>query len=199
MRLSPFSIPARLQMTTLVSRWSSIDPAFGSSHSGRNLCAQKFIVDKARVSPISSGDSNQAFRRIRRFDFSATQWEAISYGPSTDLHSAGFRTFMSMQIPTLTEFSGGGRRKVANPVPTSPRNQGHTIECERKVVLDLPGLAHVVSVSYRFDFRYLPTHPPSGPNKIAEFAPTLVMLFSHSSIPGSISSSARRSGYPATT
>lgn len=64
---------------------------------------------------------------------------------------------------------------------------------------DSPGLAHVVSTSYRFVFRYFPTHSPSGPNRTAEFAPTLVMSFPHSSTPGSISASGRRSGYPATT
>ena len=42
-------------------------------------------------------------------------------------------------------------------------------------------------------------HPPSGPKMIAEFAPTLVMAFPHSSTPGSTSSSETRSGYPATT
>lgn len=130
-------------------------------------------------------------------DFSVMQWEAISYGPSIEFHSKGLCTFRSMQIPRLTEFKGGGRRKVVNPVPTGPIHQERIIKRECGVVV--PGLAHVVSVSYKFVFRYLPTHPPSGPNKIAEFAPTLVTLFPHSSTPGSISSPGRRSGYPATT
>ena len=40
---------------------------------------------------------------------------------------------MSMQIPRLTVFSGGGKWKVANPVPTVPKCQGHTIEREGEV------------------------------------------------------------------
>ena len=124
------------------------------------------------------------------------QYEAISYGPSIDSHSDGFCTLRSMQIPRLTELSGGGKWNVVNPVPTNPKDVRHNLMRARG---GSPGLAHVESVSNRLVFRYLPTHSPSGPNRIAEFAPTLVMSFPHSSTPGSISSSGRRSGYPATT
>ena len=56
------------------------------------------------------------------------QCEAISYGPSMDLQSVGLCTFMSMQIPRLTEFSGGGKRNVANPVPIDPGHQSQTLK-----------------------------------------------------------------------
>ena len=183
---------------TFVPRRSLAEIPSRCSHNGRNLSAQKLRVTQAWSSPISSGDSNQAFKRMRRFEFSATQYEAISYGPSMDFHSEGFCTFMSIQIPRLTELSGGGKWNVVNPVPIDPRGQRHTVT-QMRGRGHLPGLAHVVSVSNKFVFRYPPTYSPSGPNRIAEFAPTLVMLFPHSSTPGSISSSGRRSGYPAMT
>lgn len=54
-------------------------------------------------------------------EFSATQYEAISYGPSADFQLNGFCTFRSMQIPRLTEFNGGGKRNVANPAPANSK------------------------------------------------------------------------------
>jgi hypothetical protein len=124
---SPFSFPVRLQTTTFVSHRSLVETPICCSHSGRNLSAQKLSVVHAWSSPMSTGDSNQASKRMRRFEFSATQYEAISYGPLLDSHSKGFCTFRSMQIPRLTELSGGGKRNVVNPVPIGPRDQRRVV------------------------------------------------------------------------
>ena len=61
---------------------------------------------------------------------SPQQCEAISYGPLRDLHLSGLCMFMSMQIPRLMEFSGGGKWNVVNPVPANPRYQMHALKSE---------------------------------------------------------------------